>query len=55
MLKSLTSSRSIFKPAQSSRQFWWWVNMMFNRMDYERVKALGYDRCTAEWYVIGRF
>ncbi|KAG5667814.1 hypothetical protein PVAND_015783 [Polypedilum vanderplanki] len=31
------------------RQFWWWVNMMFNRVDNERIKALGYDRCTAEW------
>jgi hypothetical protein len=30
-------------------QFWGWVNMMFNKMDNERIKSLGYERCTAEW------
>ncbi|XP_070508794.1 ATP synthase subunit s, mitochondrial [Chironomus tepperi] len=49
MFSQLKISSLLLKPVQSGRQFWWWVNMMFNRVDGERVKALGHDRCTAEW------
>ncbi|KAJ7988729.1 hypothetical protein DPEC_G00312250 [Dallia pectoralis] len=31
------------------RQFWGWLNAVFNKVDYERIKAVGPDRSTAEW------
>lgn len=33
------------------RFFWGWVNMMFNKVDGERLQKLGYERCAAEWFV----
>ncbi|XP_006632462.1 ATP synthase subunit s, mitochondrial [Lepisosteus oculatus] len=33
----------------SSRQFWGWLNAVFNKVDYERIKALGPDRAASEW------
>ncbi|XP_055545311.1 ATP synthase subunit s, mitochondrial-like [Wyeomyia smithii] len=33
----------------SSRNFWGWVNMMFNRVDEKRLKLVGPDRLCAEW------
>jgi hypothetical protein len=44
-----TNSRYVAIQNQPRRHLWWWVNMMFNKMDLERVKALGYDRATTEW------
>uniref|UniRef100_A0A182XFD3 KANL3/Tex30 alpha/beta hydrolase-like domain-containing protein n=1 Tax=Anopheles quadriannulatus TaxID=34691 RepID=A0A182XFD3_ANOQN len=32
-----------------NRQFWGWVNMMFNRVDRARLKKVGPDRLCAEW------
>ncbi|CRL02277.1 CLUMA_CG015076, isoform A [Clunio marinus] len=34
---------------QNQRELWWWTVIMFNKMDEERTKTLGYDRTTAEW------
>jgi len=34
---------------KGQRGLWWWTVMMFNKIDMERTKALGYDRTTAEW------
>ncbi|XP_064382429.1 ATP synthase subunit s, mitochondrial-like isoform X3 [Halichondria panicea] len=31
------------------RQFWSWVNFVFNRVDHSRVAAVGPDRAAAEW------
>ncbi|XP_034381278.1 ATP synthase subunit s, mitochondrial [Cyclopterus lumpus] len=33
----------------SRRHFWGWLNAVFNRVDYERIKAVGPDRAAAEW------
>ncbi|KAM4723635.1 ATP synthase subunit s, mitochondrial [Anableps anableps] len=33
----------------SRRHFWGWLNAVFNRVDYERIKAIGPDRAAAEW------
>ncbi|XP_036397696.1 ATP synthase subunit s, mitochondrial [Megalops cyprinoides] len=32
-----------------SRQFWGWLNAVFNKVDYERIKAVGPDRAASEW------
>lgn len=34
---------------QSCRHFWGWLNAVFNKVDYERIKAVGPDRAAAEW------
>ncbi|XP_034713513.1 ATP synthase subunit s, mitochondrial [Etheostoma cragini] len=31
------------------RHFWGWLNAVFNKVDYERIKAVGPDRAAAEW------
>ncbi|KAG9336736.1 hypothetical protein JZ751_003084 [Albula glossodonta] len=31
------------------RQFWGWLNAVFNKVDYERIKAVGPDRAASEW------
>ncbi|XP_028995256.1 ATP synthase subunit s, mitochondrial isoform X2 [Betta splendens] len=31
------------------RHFWGWLNAVFNKVDYERIKAIGPDRAAAEW------
>ncbi|XP_029349279.1 ATP synthase subunit s, mitochondrial [Echeneis naucrates] len=38
------------KPKDSSRRlFWGWLNAVFNKVDYERIKAVGPDRAASEW------
>ncbi|XP_066534899.1 ATP synthase subunit s, mitochondrial [Hoplias malabaricus] len=37
------------KPAERSRGFWGWLNAVFNKVDYERINAVGPDRAAAEW------
>ncbi|KAG8013141.1 ATP synthase subunit s [Nibea albiflora] len=34
---------------RSRRHFWGWLNAVFNKVDYERIKAVGPDRAAAEW------
>ncbi|MCJ8730427.1 hypothetical protein PDJAM_G00184470 [Pangasius djambal] len=36
-------------PPGGSRGFWGWLNAVFNKVDYERIKAVGPDRAAAEW------
>ncbi|KAG9275485.1 ATP synthase subunit s, mitochondrial [Astyanax mexicanus] len=36
-------------PPGSSRGFWGWLNAVFNKVDYERIKTVGPDRAAAEW------
>ncbi|XP_058472190.1 ATP synthase subunit s, mitochondrial isoform X1 [Solea solea] len=31
------------------RNLWGWLNAVFNKVDYERIKAVGPDRAAAEW------
>ncbi|XP_036927489.1 ATP synthase subunit s, mitochondrial [Acanthopagrus latus] len=33
----------------SRRHFWGWLNAVFNKVDYERIKTVGPDRAAAEW------
>ncbi|XP_063295056.1 ATP synthase subunit s, mitochondrial [Pelobates fuscus] len=33
----------------SCRSFWGWLNAVFNRVDYERIKDFGPDRAASEW------
>ncbi|XP_067277004.1 ATP synthase subunit s, mitochondrial [Pseudorasbora parva] len=37
------------QPPGGSREFWGWLNAVFNKVDYERIKAVGPDRAAAEW------
>ncbi|XP_033621062.1 ATP synthase subunit s, mitochondrial isoform X3 [Fukomys damarensis] len=32
-----------------SRYFWGWLNTVFNKVDYERIRAVGPDRAASEW------
>lgn len=42
--------QSVLKQSGGSRRhFWGWLNAVFNRVDYERIKAVGPDRAAAEW------
>ncbi|KFQ60458.1 hypothetical protein N334_03403, partial [Pelecanus crispus] len=31
--------------------FWGWLNAVFNKVDYERIQAVGPDRAASEWLV----
>ncbi|XP_067099471.1 ATP synthase subunit s, mitochondrial isoform X1 [Osmerus mordax] len=33
----------------TTRGFWGWLNAVFNKVDHERIKAVGPDRAAAEW------
>ncbi|KAJ3613465.1 hypothetical protein NHX12_019714 [Muraenolepis orangiensis] len=41
-------SKVVRDPA-GRRHFWGWLNAVFNRVDYERIKTIGPDRAAAEW------
>lgn len=40
---------AVIHPERSRRHFWGWLNAVFNKVDYERIKAVGPDRAAAEW------
>ncbi|XP_029454223.1 ATP synthase subunit s, mitochondrial isoform X2 [Rhinatrema bivittatum] len=41
---------SVQKPsAGGCRHFWAWLNAVFNKVDYERIKDVGPDRAASEW------
>uniref|UniRef100_A0A1A8MCD7 ATP synthase, H+ transporting, mitochondrial F0 complex, subunit s n=1 Tax=Nothobranchius pienaari TaxID=704102 RepID=A0A1A8MCD7_9TELE len=43
-------SRTVVRPREwSQRHFWGWLNAVFNKVDHERIKAVGPDRAAAEW------
>lgn len=46
MLQKILSQNliNLSKQKQCQRGLWWWTVLMFNRIDLERTKALGYDR-----------
>ncbi|KFP33570.1 hypothetical protein N325_10538, partial [Colius striatus] len=31
------------------RHFWGWLNAVFNKVDYQRIEAVGPDRAASEW------
>ncbi|XP_054652525.1 ATP synthase subunit s, mitochondrial [Dunckerocampus dactyliophorus] len=44
------AAQSALKQSERNRrQFWSWLNAVFNKVDYERIKAVGPDRAAAEW------
>ncbi|KAF7251469.1 ATP synthase subunit s, mitochondrial, partial [Varanus komodoensis] len=36
-------------PRATRRHFWGWLNTVFNKVDYERIKDVGPDRAASEW------
>uniref|UniRef100_A0A8C3IYH5 Distal membrane arm assembly complex 2 like n=1 Tax=Calidris pygmaea TaxID=425635 RepID=A0A8C3IYH5_9CHAR len=36
-------------PPGTCRRFWGWLNAIFNKVDYERIQAVGPDRAASEW------
>ncbi|XP_049596918.1 ATP synthase subunit s, mitochondrial [Syngnathus scovelli] len=47
LVKVLQSAMKQKEP--SRRHFWGWLNAVFNKVDYERIKAVGPDRAASEW------
>ncbi|XP_073433826.1 ATP synthase subunit s, mitochondrial isoform X1 [Dendrobates tinctorius] len=45
---SLRNKKRIPSPS-GCRYFWGWLNAVFNRVDYERIKEAGPDRAASEW------
>ncbi|KAM3871184.1 ATP synthase subunit s, mitochondrial [Diretmus argenteus] len=43
------AARSVCRRDWSRRHFWGWLNAVFNKVDYERIEAVGPDRAAAEW------
>lgn len=37
------------KTAFGKRHFWGWLNAVFNKVDYDRIKSVGPDRAASEW------
>ncbi|XP_004698634.1 ATP synthase subunit s, mitochondrial [Echinops telfairi] len=35
--------------SSDSRSFWGWLNAVFNKVDRERIRAVGADRAASEW------
>uniref|UniRef100_A0A1A7YLP3 ATP synthase, H+ transporting, mitochondrial F0 complex, subunit s n=1 Tax=Iconisemion striatum TaxID=60296 RepID=A0A1A7YLP3_9TELE len=48
-LLSRTVQNMVKQRESSRRHFWGWLNAVFNKVDYERIKAVGPDRAAAEW------
>lgn len=46
---SKTMQAAVNQRSQGCRHFWGWLNAVFNKVDYERIKAVGPDRAAAEW------
>lgn len=40
---------AVSQKERGRRRFWGWLNAVFNKVDYERIKAVGPDRAAAEW------
>lgn len=44
-----SKSNKLFTNKFCRRSFWEWINIMFNKVDEERLKLFGPDRTCAEW------
>ncbi|XP_061468582.1 ATP synthase subunit s, mitochondrial [Rhineura floridana] len=52
LIGALTRQAGILKKLPSCdtcRNFWGWLNAVFNKVDYERIQAVGPDRAASEW------
>ncbi|XP_006023135.1 ATP synthase subunit s, mitochondrial [Alligator sinensis] len=49
--KLVQPARSLKKLSSpgTCRHFWGWLNAVFNKVDYERIQAVGPDRAASEW------
>ncbi|XP_062253317.1 ATP synthase subunit s, mitochondrial [Platichthys flesus] len=48
-LLSKAVQAAVSQRGRSHRYFWGWLNAVFNKVDYERIKSIGPDRAAAEW------
>ncbi|XP_035024906.1 ATP synthase subunit s, mitochondrial [Hippoglossus stenolepis] len=48
-LLSKAVQAAVSQRGRSHRHFWGWLNAVFNKVDYERIKSIGPDRAAAEW------
>ncbi|XP_029899914.1 ATP synthase subunit s, mitochondrial [Myripristis murdjan] len=48
-LLSKAAQTAVCHRGGGSRQFWGWLNAVFNKVDYERIEAVGPDRAASEW------
>ncbi|XP_077790611.1 ATP synthase subunit s, mitochondrial [Podarcis muralis] len=52
LIGALTRRTGLLKrqpPWDTGRSFWGWLNAVFNKVDYERIQAVGPDRAASEW------
>ncbi|XP_042329377.1 ATP synthase subunit s, mitochondrial [Sceloporus undulatus] len=53
LTEALARQANVWKKLPSScdgrRHFWGWLNSVFNKVDYERIQAVGPDRAASEW------
>lgn len=49
LLSRAVEVAAVSRRVQSYRHFWGWLNAVFNKVDHERIKAVGPDRAAAEW------
>ncbi|XP_069772708.1 ATP synthase subunit s, mitochondrial [Narcine bancroftii] len=49
MLSRPLSVLRILRADVIQRSFWGWLNAVFNKVDYDRIKAVGPDRAASEW------
>ncbi|XP_072283905.1 ATP synthase subunit s, mitochondrial isoform X2 [Pyxicephalus adspersus] len=49
LLRPSLLTKQRLPPLSGCRQFWGWLNAVFNRVDFERIKDVGPDRAASEW------
>ncbi|XP_060684441.1 ATP synthase subunit s, mitochondrial [Hemiscyllium ocellatum] len=51
VLKTMTSFMAVqcVRSRVCHRNFWGWLNAVFNKVDYDRIKDVGPDRAASEW------
>lgn len=49
LLSRAVQAAAVTQGRQDCRHFWSWLNAVFNKVDHERIKAVGPDRAAAEW------
>ncbi|XP_072843024.2 ATP synthase subunit s, mitochondrial [Pogona vitticeps] len=45
----MAGCKKVPSTCQGPRCFWGWLNSIFNKVDYERIQAVGPDRAASEW------
>ncbi|XP_053553617.1 ATP synthase subunit s, mitochondrial [Bombina bombina] len=48
LVRPICVSQKRIHPA-GVKYFWGWLNAVFNKVDYERIKSVGADRAASEW------